>query len=274
MSKTSFITEKVTRVRASNPSIMTGEGTNTYVFNGSNGFLILDPGVNKKEHLKAVLNAVNKEKSEKRYIAVTHTHIDHFPGYKELAQSLGAKVIGYGSKDGFISDIDFKGGETIDLGDLVIKAIYTPGHASNHLCYLSDSILYSGDHIMNGSTVIIAPPDGNMSQYIKSLRELLNLEIKAIAPGHGDIITDPIKEINKLITHRLMRESKVKDALLKLKSASISQLIPIAYSDTDPSLHKLAAYSLWAHLNKLLDEGKVTLKGDNGFNAIWSIVPG
>jgi hypothetical protein len=71
-----------------------------------------------------------------------------------------------------------------------------------------------------------------------------------------------------------MRESKVKDALLKLKSASISQLIPIAYSDTDPSLHKLAAYSLWAHLNKLLDEGKVTLKGDNGFNAIWSIVPG
>ncbi len=153
----------------------------------------------------------------------------------------------------FSPGIEPQDGQQFDLGGFVLEALHTPGHASNHFCWwhAASGVLFTGDHIMQGSTVVIAPPDGDMSAYMASLRRLLELPLRAMAPGHGHWIKHPKREIKALIAHRLGREQKVMRVLTMLGNARIGDMLPRVYDDVPEYLHPVAAQSLEAHLLKL-----------------------
>jgi glyoxylase-like metal-dependent hydrolase (beta-lactamase superfamily II) len=154
-------------------------------------------------------------------------------------------------------------GERLYLGGIALRAIHTPGHASNHLCYLLEDsrMLFTGDHVMQGSTVVINPPDGDMRAYLASLERLLGEDLAILAPGHGYLIGAPHKELRRLIAHRLAREKKVVTALARLRAASLEELVPLVYDDVPERIHKWAARSLTAHLDKLVADGAARADG-------------
>ena len=150
------------------------------------------------------------------------------------------------------------------LGLAPEKILLTPGHVSNHVCFLveEDRLLMTGDHMMAGSTVVIVPPAGDMRAYIASLERMLAYPIDVVAPGHGDLIDDPQAEIRRLVAHRLQRERKVVDALAGRGPSTIAALLAPVYDDVDPALHQWAALSLHAHLLKLAAEGRAEQRGE------------
>jgi glyoxylase-like metal-dependent hydrolase (beta-lactamase superfamily II) len=162
----------------------------------------------------------------------------------------------------FKADMVLEHGQRIDLGEISLRAIHTPGHASNHVCYLLEQtkMLFTGDHVMQGSTVVINPPDGNMRAYLQSLERLLGEDIAIIAPGHGYLIGAAHKELKRLIAHRLNRERKVLAALERLEHPSLDEMLPVVYDDVPERLHRVAARSLTAHLEKLVADGAVRLE--------------
>lgn len=256
----------VRRVTAPNPGMRTGPGTNTYIA-GTDALALIDPGPESDAHLKVILSAVGERL---RWILCTHTHIDHSPGARALKAATGAEVIGVPAPSGGKQDVDFtpdrvlRHDDVLDCGVFKLRAVHTPGHASNHLCYLLDSerLLFTGDHVMQGSTVVINPPDGDMVAYLKSLEALLDLDISRIAPGHGHLIEEPHAEARRLIAHRLKREQKVLDAFATANPATIDELVMVVYSDTPQRLHQIAQRSLLAHLLKLEGEGRVSRQGE------------
>jgi glyoxylase-like metal-dependent hydrolase (beta-lactamase superfamily II) len=206
-----------------------------------------------------------------KWILCTHTHLDHSPGARALKQETGAQLLGFspvpddGRQDAaFAPDRALRDGDTLDCGAFQLRAVHTPGHASNHLCYLLEQqkLLFTGDHIMQGSTVVIAPPDGDMIAYLGSLERLLALDLAALAPGHGHVIEKPHDEVRRLIAHRMKRERKVVDALGKKSPATLDDLLPLVYDDVSPGIHPVARRSLHAHLIKLVDEGRVRQNAD------------
>ena len=257
----------VRRITAPNPGMMTGPGTNAYII-GTKDLALIDPGPDIESHRDVILKTVGKSL---RWILCTHTHKDHSPGAAALKQATGAEVIGmpapkYDNQDtDFAPGRVFKQGDVLDCGEFKLRAVHTPGHASNHLCYLLDreKLLFTGDHIMQGSTVVINPPDGDMVAYLKSLESLLALDLARIAPGHGHPIETPHAEAKRLIAHRLQREQKVVDAFAAKNPATIDELVPIVYADVSPKLHAVARRSLHAHLLKLLHDGRVEQQGDS-----------
>jgi len=256
----------VRRLTAPNPGMMTGLGTNTYLV-GNNALAVIDPGPEMDVHHQAMLDLVG---DRLRWILCTHTHKDHSPAARALKAATGAEVIGmpapqYDNQDiAFAPDRVFAHGDTLDCGEFTLRAVHTPGHASNHLCYLLDreKLLFTGDHIMQGSTVVISPPDGDMVAYLKSLESLLDLDIARVAPGHGHPIETPHAEAKRLIEHRLKREQKVIDAFSVSNPATLDELVPIVYADTPPRLHQVARRSLHAHLLKLAHDGRVERQGE------------
>jgi glyoxylase-like metal-dependent hydrolase (beta-lactamase superfamily II) len=256
----------VRRLTAPNPGVMTGPGTNAYIL-GTSALALVDPGPESDAHLAAMLAAVG---NRLRWILCTHTHKDHSPGARALKAATGAEVIGmrapaYDNQDtAFAPDRVFAHGDVLDCGEFALRAIHTPGHASNHLCYLleCEKLIFTGDHIMQGSTVVISPPDGDMAAYLNSLESLLNLAIERIAPGHGHPIETPHAEARRLIAHRLKREQKVIDAFAINNPATLDELLPIVYADTSPRLHPVARRSLHAHLLKLAHDGRVWQQGE------------
>ena len=257
------LNELVRRVTAPNPGMMTGPGTNTYVI-GSGELAIVDPGPESAAHLSAMLEAAGKRL---RWILCTHTHLDHSPGARALRAATGAQVLGFGAvpDDGrqdaaFRPDRALRDGDTVDCGAFRLRAVHTPGHASNHLCYLLEQqrLLFTGDHIMQGSTVVISPPDGDMATYLKSLERLLALDLAAVAPGHGHVIEKPHDEVRRLIAHRMKREQKVIDAFASGDPATLDELLPLVYDDVPQRVHPVARRSLHAHLIKLARDGRVS----------------
>lgn len=253
----------VTRVTAPNPGLMTGPGTNSYLV-GRGNLAVIDPGPESEAHLAALLEAAGGRIG---WILCTHTHRDHSPGARALKAATGAQVIGFGripddgrQDTGFAADRALGDGEVLDCGGFRLRAIHTPGHASNHLCYLleGERWLFTGDHVMQGSTVVISPPDGDMAVYLESLKRLLALDLAVLAPGHGQLIGTPHEEVRRLIAHRLKREQKVLAALSRLGSATLDDLLPAVYDDVSPRLHAVARRSLHAHLIKLGREGKAS----------------
>lgn len=248
------------RLTAFNAGRMTGPGTNSWIL-GERDLAVLDPGPASRKHID---NLLASSPGRIRWVLATHTHADHSPGAALLAARSGAKIIGPEPPPGARQDRTFKpahaprDGEEIELGGLVLKAVHTPGHASNHLCWwlASRGVLFTGDHVMQGSTVVIAPPDGNMADYMASLRRVLELPLQALAPGHGRWIDRPRREINGLIAHRRAREGKIVRALAGCGPAAIPDLLPLVYDDVPEGLHEVAALSLEAHLNKLEAERK------------------
>jgi glyoxylase-like metal-dependent hydrolase (beta-lactamase superfamily II) len=164
----------------------------------------------------------------------------------------------------FAPDRVLDDGKVLRVADFDLEVIHTPGHASNHLCYLhrKHRLLFTGDHIINGSTVVIDPPDGNMKDYIDSLERLKSVDIASIAPGHGAVFSNPFEVIDWIIRHRLEREAKVVSALENHAGLTSVELVPFVYKDVDPKLYKWAERSLLAHLLKLQHDGRANFEKD------------
>jgi len=247
----------VRRLTAPNPGMMTGPGTNSYLI-GSDQIVVIDPGPMIEAHLEKLAAVGNI-----RWILATHTHPDHSPGATELAKMTGAVTIGMPPPQGPHQDQTFHpdrspaDGEWLDCPDFAVQFLHTPGHASNHVCFLLREYgwLFTGDHVMNGSTVVIDPPDGDMLDYLASLRRLRCMPISGIGPGHGAMIDNPIEVIDWIIDHRLTREAKVVSALHEHPDLRSAELVPYVYTDVDKRLHGLAERSLLAHLIKLEKDG-------------------
>ena len=250
----------IRRLVAPNPSMMTGPGTNTYLF-GREAIAVLDPGPAIREHLD---NIVKFAAAPIRWVLVTHTHPDHSPGARLLAEATGAELLGRPAPHGaqqdttFVPTTVFEDGDRLETDEFILEAIHTPGHASNHLCYLHDESnwLFTGDQVIDGSTVVINPPDGNMKQYLEALRRIRHLGCGALAPGHGEVIEDPIRAIDWIIEHRLEREEKVAAALRRNPGLTTRELVPHVYQDVHEHLYGLAERSLLAHLIKLEEEDR------------------
>ncbi len=254
------LNDRVRRITAPNPGVMTGPGTNTYLL-GGDAVAVLDPGPLIDSHVEAILAA---GAGKIRWIVATHTHPDHSPAWFPLQQATGALVIGARpwddmfQDDTFAPDIEVTHDYVLATDEFHLRAVHTPGHVGNHYCFLleEEGMLFTGDHIMNGSTVVIVPPSGDMGAYIDSLKLLRGYPLQNLAPGHGDVINDPGAEVDWLIEHRLKREQKVVDCLQRLATGSLDELVLVVYDDVDPGIHHMAKLSLTAHLIKLQQEGR------------------
>ncbi len=257
------LADGIRRIVAPNPSMMTGPGTNTYLF-GDDAVAVLDPGPADERHIE---NIVEKSTGSIRWVIVTHTHPDHSPGATPLAKATGAELLGIVAPDGehqdktFMPDRTLADGDVLETSEFKLEAVHTPGHASNHLCYRHVGLnwLFTGDHVIDGSTVVIDPPDGNMKHYIESLQRCKDLRCDALAPGHGDVIHEPDRAIDWIIDHRLAREAKVVAALASNPNLTSHELVPFVYTDVDPKLYGWAERSLLAHLLKLESDGLATI---------------
>lgn len=268
------LSPRLIRVTANNGSMMTGPGTNTYLIglpddagqiDGAK-WAVIDPGPADPAHVEAVLAAAPGQISS---IFVTHTHMDHSPATLQLRERTGATVHGrvadhpqWQDRD-FSPDVVLAGGERFVFGSgsatTTLAVIHTPGHASNHLCYLleEEKTLFTGDHVMQSSTVVINPPDGDMAAYVESLRSLIaKLDLDWIAPGHGFLMDKPRAAMQAIVEHRLRREAKVFDAVAALAPAGNEALLERVYADVPQRLHAMAMRSLSAHLLKLEHDGR------------------
>lgn len=254
----------VRRVTAPNPGVMTGPGTNSYLI-GEDELALIDPGPDLDAHRDVLLRAVG---NKLRWILCTHTHRDHSPLARALKAATGAQVLGYGvtpddgrQDESFAPDHALADGDVLDCGGRRLRAVHTPGHASNHLCYLLEGqgLLFTGDHVMQGSTVVISPPDGDMQAYLDSLERLLALPVSALAPGHGHLITTPQQEVQRLIAHRMKREARIFSVLQAHGPASLETLVRHAYDDVPERIHPVAMRSLHAHLLRLQGIGRAQL---------------
>ncbi|MFO1222428.1 MAG: MBL fold metallo-hydrolase [Burkholderiaceae bacterium] len=268
------LSPRIVRVTADNGSVMTGPGTNSYFVGAPGGpCALIDPGPDEPLHVQALLAAAPGPITR---ILVTHTHKDHSPAAQAMRAATGAPLFGRVAEHpewqdtAFAPDTVLAHGDRIALGDgCTLRVIHTPGHASNHLCYLleEERLLFTGDHLMQGSTVVINPPDGDMQAYLRSLRLLLDLELDWLAPGHGFLIDRPHEVVRQTVAHRLQREARVVDAL-RSGGGDIDALLPLVYADVPARLYPVAARSLRAHLLKLRADGRA----DEALGC-WSLRP-
>ncbi|MGP1680324.1 MAG: MBL fold metallo-hydrolase [Burkholderiales bacterium] len=256
------LSDKVRRITAPNPGFMTGPGTNTYLLGAGEDIAVIDPGPAIDAHIEAVINAAG---GRLRWILVTHTHLDHSPAAALLKARTGAQLLGmpppqFGSQDqSFRPDRVLAHGERIEVAGCALRVIHAPGHASNQLCFLleQEKLLFTGDHVMQGSTVVINPPDGDMRVYLDSLRQLQGEDLAWFAPGHGFLMDKPQEALERLLIHRLARENKVLNALREAGTATLEALLPLVYDDVSARLYPVASRSLLAHLIKLEADGRV-----------------
>lgn len=261
------ISDRIRRITAPNPGFMTGPGTNSYLLGAGEDVAVIDPGPAIAAHVQALLE---ETRGRIRWILVTHTHPDHSPAAALLKERTGAELFGlppppHGNQDRtFRPDRVLSHGERIELGGCELRIIHTPGHASNQLCYLleDEKLLFTGDHVMQGSTVVINPPDGDMAVYLASLRLVQGEDLEFLAPGHGFLMGKPQEAIERLLIHRMERENKVLGALRRLGNAGMDELLPIVYDDVPARIHAVASRSLLAHLIKLEDEGRAERSDD------------
>jgi glyoxylase-like metal-dependent hydrolase (beta-lactamase superfamily II) len=258
------------RIVASNAGMMTGPGTNTYLL-GLRAVAVLDPGPDDERHLAAILAAAG---TAIRWIIVTHTHPDHSPLARRLAELTGAKLMGLPPPDDGRQDATFApqhqpgDGERLSVGECQLIAIHTPGHASNCVCYLleHERLLFTGDHVLEGVSPVILPPDGDMSAYLNSLDRLVAYDFERIAPGHGGVMEHGKEILAALRAHRLAREEKVLHSLRRLGGATLDELTPAVYDDVSVERHRWARLTLEAHLIKLARECRAAERG-----GVWQL---
>jgi glyoxylase-like metal-dependent hydrolase (beta-lactamase superfamily II) len=263
----------IARVLAHNPSAFTYYGTQTYVV-GTDEVAVIDPGPDLPEHVEALVDAIGGRSVAA--IMCTHTHRDHSPASRPLAEAAGAPIIGCAplalETVGSRADASFDGdyapdrvladGESIEVDGRRITAVATPGHTSNHLCFAYEGALFSGDHVMGWSTTVVVPPDGDMADYMASLEMLRQRGDRIYYPAHGPAVTNPKQYVRGLIGHRLQREKQI----LKLVSQEprpIPDIVANAYPGLDPRLVPAAGGSVFAHLLDLEKRGLVMREGES-----------
>lgn len=245
---------KIDRVLAPNPGPFTGPGTNTWVLDHGGRVVVIDPGPVDDAHRRAILDMV-ADRSPVAVI-VTHTHEDHAPLANALAQELEVPAMGHAPGPSFTPDVVLVDDAVVDIGPGRLEVVHTPGHSDDHLCFLTDGVLFTGDHIMGGSSVMVE----DMAAYLRSLAKLRDLVVDRLLPGHGDVMEDPEAVIEWYVAHRLERERQIL-AAVEYGAEDLRSIVEVVYADVDRSLHPLAARSVAAHLDKLADEGSVRLRG-------------
>jgi glyoxylase-like metal-dependent hydrolase (beta-lactamase superfamily II) len=263
----------VRRVLCNNPGPFTFRGTSTFII-GEGQVAVIDPGPDDAAHLAALLDAVRGETVS--HILVTHTHADHSPLASRLKAATGAEIFGFGKvaqpeheairldasvDHGFRPDVVLSHGSRIEGGGWSLEAIHTPGHMSNHLCFAlaEEKALLVGDHVMAWSTSVVAPPDGHMGHYLASLRLLLDRDDRIYWPAHGPARRDPLPLVRAYLAHRSMREQAIVQRL-KSGDRTVGDIVRAIYADIDPKLRGAAALSTRAHLDHLIEQGRVTMR--------------
>jgi glyoxylase-like metal-dependent hydrolase (beta-lactamase superfamily II) len=283
------ISPLVRRVLARNPSPFTFHGTATYIV-GQGEVAVIDPGPDLPEHLEALVRSLKGETV--KAILVTHTHRDHSPAAAALARLTRAPTYGFGPHGtrramppveegadyGFVPDHRLTEGAEVSGPGWALRALHTPGHTSNHLCFAlpQEKALFPGDHVMGWSTTVISPPDGDMRAYLDALGRLLERDDAVFYPTHGPPIRDPKPFVRALIAHRREREQAIL-ACLERGKARIPDIVSAIYSETPASMHEAAARSVLAHLVHLVELGRVHCEGPlevDGRFALASSRPG
>jgi glyoxylase-like metal-dependent hydrolase (beta-lactamase superfamily II) len=277
----------VARLTAPNPSPFTFHGTNSYIV-GRDSLAVIDPGPEDEAHLQALLRAIGGRPVS--HIFVSHTHRDHSPLAARLKAATGAAVLAEGPHRparplhagetnalDASGDMDFRPDRTLADGELIqgdgwaLKTVLTPGHAANHAAFALEGtgILFSADHVMGWATTIVAPPDGAMADYMRSLDKLIERGDRLLLPGHGGPVTAPRTFMRGLRTHRRMRERAILERVRK-GDRTIKAMVAAIYRDTDPRLHGAAGLSVLAHLEDLVARGLAATEGEPSLHGIYT----
>jgi glyoxylase-like metal-dependent hydrolase (beta-lactamase superfamily II) len=269
--------ENIERVTVNNPSPFTFHGTNTYIL-GHKSVCVIDPGPEDEAHFQTLMEALKGR--EVTHIAVSHTHRDHSPLARRLKEVTDAVLVGEGPHRAarplhnnevnpfaessdilFVPDITLKHRERIEGDGWAMTALATPGHTANHMAFaLDNGIVFSADHVMAWATSIVAPPDGAMADYMRSLDMLIERKDRLYLPGHGGPVLNPPAFCRGLRTHRRMRERAVLERI-KAGDRLIPDMVKVIYRETDPRLHGAAALSVLAHIEDLVERGAVETEG-------------
>jgi len=280
------VAPRIRRLLADNPGPFTFKGTSVAVV-GRGNVAVIDPGPDDPAHQEALRQALEGETVT--HILVTHTHRDHSPAARVLKAWTGAPTYGFGphgagkAEEGivveeggdsdFVPDIRLRDGDVIAGDGFTLECVYTPGHTSNHMCYAlrEEKALFCGDHVMGWSTTVVAPPDGDMGDYLASLRKLLARDDSVYWPAHGGPIRDPKSFVGSYLAHRLEREAQIV-AALRDGVTSIPEMVERVYVGLDPWLRPAAGLSVLAHLQLLLKQGRVGADGGVGFAGRYRLV--
>jgi glyoxylase-like metal-dependent hydrolase (beta-lactamase superfamily II) len=275
----------IRRMVAPNPSPFSFKGTNSYVI-GHGSVALLDPGPSIDAHVEALLGALGGEQIS--HLVITHTHLDHSPAARLIKERRAVDTYAYGPHAGgrfeagakveeggdgdFRPDHELRHGDVIEGDGWRLRAVHTPGHTSNHLCYALDGegALFTGDHVMGWSTSVVSPPDGDMEDYLASLDLLLARADRIYWPGHGPAIEDTGPYVRAFIAHRAEREEQILAALAAGPS-TIADMVPGIYGDLHPGLVAAAGRSTFAAMIKLLGEGRVAMDGEASLQATYHL---
>jgi glyoxylase-like metal-dependent hydrolase (beta-lactamase superfamily II) len=280
------VAERVQRLTVNNPSPFTFHGTNSYIV-GVSSVAVIDPGPDDEAHFQALMAALDGR--EVTHIFVSHTHRDHSPLAARLKAETGAITVAEGphrparllhageinpfaesADNGFVPDVAIADGAVIEGDGWAISAVHTPGHTANHCAFALEGsgILFSADHVMAWATTIVAPPDGSMADFMASIERLLGRDDRLFLPGHGGPVTEPASFLRGLRTHRRMRERAVLERI-RAGDRLIADMVKAIYAKTDPRLHGAAALSVLAHLEDLVDKGRVLTDGPPSLSGIY-----
>jgi glyoxylase-like metal-dependent hydrolase (beta-lactamase superfamily II) len=271
----------VVRLVANNPSPFTFKGTNTYLVGDGREIALIDPGPADTAHLEAILAAVGGRRLS--HILITHTHRDHVDGLEALVAATGARTAGSGHRaiapgrkvtspsgsehvdQDFVPDLALAHGDRLEGDGWAVTALHTPGHAPDHLCFALErpagdpgntGVLFSGDHVMGWNTSVVAPPEGSMADYLRSLALLGERTDRVYFPGHGGRVEEPQRLVKAFLLHRRMREQAILDCI-RAGTNTVQAIVPTIYRDLDPKLVKAASLSVLAHVEHLISRGLV-----------------
>jgi len=244
-------------VTAANSSPYTLDGTNTYLV-GRGRVIVIDPGPDDPAHVSAVLRQIHAGGGELALILVTHGHGDHLGAAAATAAGRAVPIRRWGAGDAPLAD-----GERVEEGGVALRALYTPGHAADHVVFHweAERVLFSGDLILGTGTVVLQAREGALEEYLASLERVARLDLAVIAPGHGPLIEDPAARIAGYLAHRRMREGQVLEALAG-GARTPGEIVGVIYRDLDPALHPAAEHTVRAHLMKLVREGRARREGN------------
>jgi glyoxylase-like metal-dependent hydrolase (beta-lactamase superfamily II) len=264
----------VVRLVANNPSHFTFKGTNTYIAGSGEDLALIDPGPDDAEHLRAILAAIGRRRLG--HIFITHTHRDHVDGLAALVAATGAKTVGFGRRarergtrrtspsgseyvdQDFIPDVPLADGAGLAGDGWALRAMHTPGHAPDHLCFELEGtgLLFSGDHVMGWNTSVVAPPEGSMADYLRSLERMGERTDRIYLPGHGGQVEEPQRLVKAFLLHRRMREQAILDCI-HAGTNTVKAIVPAIYRDLDSKLVNAASLSVLAHVEHLISRGLV-----------------